>query len=94
MGILPLRLPVGWRFDGMGLVADDRIEIAWDPAMLEPHGTIPVTLRRGDGKVLEGRAVALLETGRDVRLIREGGMIPMILRKTIDAYGGLRIGAE
>ncbi len=94
MGILPLRLPAGWRFDGMGLVADDRIEIAWDPAMLEPHGTIAVTLRRGDGKVLEGRAVALLETGRDVRLIRGGGMIPMILRKTIDADGGLRVGAE
>ncbi|TDH59933.1 aconitate hydratase AcnA [Dankookia rubra] len=89
MGVLPLRLPEGWRFDMLGLAPDDAIEIAWDLPALVPRAAIPLTLRRGvTGEVLSGTATALIETAREVALIQAGGMIPMILRRALAASGG------
>jgi hypothetical protein len=36
------------------------------------------------GEVVAGQAVALLDTAKDVELIRAGGIIPMILRRALD----------
>ncbi|WP_458098058.1 aconitate hydratase AcnA [Roseomonas sp. WA12] len=83
MGVLPLRLPEGWRFDTLGLHPGDIIEIGWDPAALAPRATLPVTLRRADGSSLQGTASALLDTTREVRLIQSGGIIPTILQRAL-----------
>jgi aconitate hydratase len=85
MGVLPLRLPEGWRFDSMGLEPGDRIEIAAQSAVLAPRAPVPVVLRRRHGGMLRGTATALLDTARDVSLIRAGGMIPTILRRALEA---------
>jgi aconitate hydratase len=88
MGVLPLRLPEGWRPRELGIVPGDTLEIAWDPASLVPHGKVPVVLRRAaSGELVAGTATALLETAREVVLIRSGGIIPMILRQALAAPG-------
>ena len=83
MGVLPLRLPEGWRPATLGLVPGDVIDVALDLATLAPRAPIAVTLRRRDGTVRQGIATALLDTARDAALIRGGGMIPTILRKAL-----------
>ncbi len=85
MGVLPLRMPEGWRFDTLALAPGDTIEIDWNLAALAPRAVLPVTLRRADGTALAGKATALLETAREVALIQGGGMIPTILRKALAA---------
>lgn len=85
MGVLPLRLPEGWRFDGLGVRPGDVVEIGWRPDTLAPRAPVPVTLRRADGAALHGTATALLDTAREVGLIRAGGMIPTILRRALEA---------
>ncbi|MFC7738775.1 aconitate hydratase AcnA [Roseomonas sp. GCM10028921] len=90
MGVLPLRLPEGWRFDTLGLRPGDLIEIEWNPAALTPRAEVPVTVRRADGTAVQGMAVALLDTARDVRLIQAGGMIPTILRQALSATKEIR----
>ena len=85
MGVLPLRLPAGWRFDTLGIAPGDTLEIAWNPAALAPRASLAVTLRRGDGTALPGVATAELETAREVALVQGGGMIPTILRQALAA---------
>jgi len=86
MGVLPLRLPEGWRFDALGIAPGDTVEIDWDLAALAPRAAIPVALRRAaTGEALAGTATALVETAREVALVQAGGMIPMILRRALEA---------
>ncbi|MBO1078432.1 aconitate hydratase AcnA [Roseomonas haemaphysalidis] len=83
MGVLPLRLPEGWRFDTMGLEAGDRIEVLLSSAVLTPRAAVPIILHRKDGDARHGTAMALLDTTREVNLIRAGGIIPTILRRAL-----------
>ncbi len=85
MGVVPLRLPEGWRPEGLALRPGDVIEVALDLAALAPRAAVAVTIRRSDGTTLGGTATALLETAREVALIRGGGMIPTILRTALAA---------
>ncbi|MFC7555332.1 hypothetical protein ACFQU7_28495 [Pseudoroseomonas wenyumeiae] len=85
MGVLPLRLPDGWRFDQLGVEAGDLVEVALQDAVLRPRAAVPVVLRRRDGSLLRGTATALLDTAREVSLIQAGGMIPTILRRALAA---------
>jgi aconitate hydratase len=81
MGVLPLRLPEGWRPATLGLVPGDTVAVALDPDALVPRASIAITIHRADGRVQHGTATAALDTARDVALIRGGGMIPTILRQ-------------
>jgi aconitate hydratase len=82
MGVVPLRLPEGWRPGTLGLRPGDTIEIALNLDALAPRGAVPVAIHRSNG-VQRGHATALLDTARDVALIRGGGMIPTILREAL-----------
>ncbi|TPG47073.1 aconitate hydratase AcnA [Roseomonas nepalensis] len=86
MGVLPLRLPEGWRPKALGLRPGDRLAIEWNPAALAPRSAVGVTLHRAaTGERLSGTAIALLDTAREVALIQAGGIIPMILRRALAA---------
>ena len=86
MGVLPLRLPEGWRASAMRISPRDVVEIDLDFNALSPRARVRVTLRRTDtGETMAGEAEALLETDREVALVRAGGIIPMILRRALDA---------
>ncbi len=83
MGILPIRLPAGATPRSLGLVAGDRIEVDAPPQALSPRCEVPVRILRADGSTETLAAVAAVETQLEVELLRDGGVIPSILRKTI-----------
>jgi aconitate hydratase len=86
MGVVPLRIPKEWTAKEMQIAAADTIEIGWDLDRLTPRCMVPVTLRRAvSGETLTVEAIALLDTAREVALIQEGGIIPMILRQALAA---------
>jgi aconitate hydratase len=90
MGILPLRLPPGVGPQTLRLRPGDRIEIDADPQALAPRGHVPVRVRRADGSVEAFEAVAAVETQLEVQLLLDGGVIPSLLKRTIDEHGSER----
>ncbi len=86
MGVLPLQLPAGWTPEAMQLRASDVLEIELDPAALLPRCAVNITLRRtGSEGVVFGIATALLDTAREVALVKAGGIIPTILGRALVA---------
>jgi len=82
MGILPLVLPAAVR-NGLGeLHASDRFVVDVDPERLRPAGTVPVRHENASGTVTALLLVAAVETTVEVELLRSGGVIPMILRRS------------
>ncbi|WP_298232212.1 aconitate hydratase AcnA [uncultured Azohydromonas sp.] len=87
MGILPLRLPKGADPKSLQLLPGDRIEVDAMPAALSPRGPVPVRVLRADGRVEALMATAAVETQLEVALLRDGGVIPSILKKTMAEQG-------
>ena len=86
MGILPLRLPPGVGPQTLKLQPGDRIEIVGDAGALEPRCTVAVRMHRADGRVEAFDATAAVETRLEVELLRDDGVIPSILKKTIARF--------
>jgi aconitate hydratase len=80
MGILPLRLAEGVDPSSIRLRPGDRIEIAAPEGELRPRAAVPVTILRADGSRAAIRATAAVETRFEVELLRDGGVLPHILR--------------
>lgn len=87
MGILPLRMPAGIDPQTLAIRPGDRLHVHADARTLVPRGTIPVRIERADGSVDVFDAIAAVETRREVELLRHGGVIPSILRKTLAQQG-------
>ncbi|MFM0203706.1 aconitate hydratase AcnA [Paraburkholderia fungorum] len=85
MGILPLRLPEGFNPATLNIQPGDKIEVDADVNLLAPRCAIPVRIARADGSVTTFNATAAVETQLETRLLRSGGVIPLILQKTIAA---------
>ena len=81
MGILPLRLPTG-----LDVRPGDRIRIDAPPSSIAPRSAVPVQLIRADGTVTHVAAVAAVETQLEAQLLRDGGVIPSILKATLSAH--------
>jgi aconitate hydratase len=84
MGILPIRLPKGTTPQALQVVPGDRIEVDAQSETLTPRSTIPIRIIRADGTIEAFEATAAVETQLEVQLLRDGGVIPSILKKTID----------
>ena len=83
MGILPLRFPAGVGPQTLNLQPGDRIEVTAPAEDMAPRCAIPVRVQRANGSVEVIRATAAVETQLEVELLRSGGVIPLILGKTI-----------
>ncbi len=83
MGILPLRLPDGLGPDELALGSGDVIEIAADPARVDPRCEIGVVVKRKDGQQTNLVATAAMETNAEVEILRAGGILPLILNKAV-----------
>ncbi len=83
MGILPLRLPAGVGPRQLALQRGDRIEIDAEPDAIAPRRAVPVRVLRVDGSVDRLDAIAAVETQLEVELLRHGGVIPLILHRTL-----------
>ena len=83
MGILPLRFPAGVGPQALDLQPGDRIEVTAPAADMAPRCSVPVHILRANGSVETLAATAAVETQLEVELLRSGGVIPLILGKTI-----------
>jgi aconitate hydratase len=83
MGILPLRLPAGVTPQTLQLRPGERIEVDAPATALSPRSEVTVHVHRLDGQMLTLQATAAIETQREVALLRDGGVIPAILRQFI-----------
>ena len=80
-------MPAGVTPQTLAIQAGDQIEIAADAAMIKPRASIQVRVHRAEGRVEVFHARAAVETQLEVELLRDGGVIPSILQKTIRAHG-------
>jgi aconitate hydratase len=83
MGILPLQLPAGLGPREIAIQPGDRIHVDAPPALIAPGAQVPVSILRVNGQVTRFTARAAVETRLEAQLLREGGVLPSILRKTI-----------
>ncbi|NKX56727.1 aconitate hydratase AcnA [Arthrobacter sp. E918] len=94
MGILPLVVPANVRGRLQDLRPGDRIEIHAAAGTLAPRAGVAVVLHGANGGTEEFTARAAVETELDVSLLRAGGVIPSLLRTTIDSARRQRNGNE
>ncbi|AMM18557.1 aconitate hydratase (plasmid) [Burkholderia sp. PAMC 28687] len=85
MGILPLRLPEGITPVSLNVRPGDKLEISASAETLAPRCLIGVKIVRVDGKIDQFEATAAVETQLETALLRAGGVIPLILQKTLAA---------
>ncbi len=83
MGILPLWLPPGVTPQTLAIQAGDQIEVDAAPESIQPRASVVVRVHRANGRVEVLQARAAVETQLEVDLLRDGGVIPAILKKTI-----------
>ena len=88
MGVLPLRLPAERHPSLLNLRVADRIEIDAPAGRLTPRAMVPVTLWRADGSAERFEARAEIETALELRVLRAGGIIPMILQMAVERGTG------
>ena len=60
------------------------------PQWIGPRGPGPVTIERASGASETFMAVAAIETGLEVEILRGGGIIPLILQRVVNAEGTSR----
>lgn len=84
MGILPLRMTGGATPDTLALRPGDKLEIDAPSDTVTPRCKIPVRIVRADGSVEEVEATAAVETQLECRLLRSGGVIPLILKQQLE----------
>ena len=83
MGILPLWLPEGVTPQTLAIQAGDQIEVDAPAELIQPRTSVTVRVHRANGEVEVLQARAAVETQLEVDLLRDGGVIPSILQKTI-----------
>ncbi|MGF6741041.1 aconitate hydratase AcnA [Paraburkholderia sp. CNPSo 3155] len=88
MGILPLRFAPGIDPDTLALGPGDMLEVDADAATITPRCAVPVRIVRADGRVEAIGVRAAVETQLECRLLRSGGVIPLILQKNLATVDG------
>ena len=85
MGILPLRWPAGVNPATLAIQPGDKVEVNAPLDTLAPRCSIDVKIVRVDASVESYELTAAVETQLEVALLRCGGVIPLILQKTLAA---------
>ncbi|WP_175920900.1 aconitate hydratase AcnA [Burkholderia latens] len=88
MGILPLRFASGTHPDTLALGPGDMLEVDADAATITPRCAVPVRIARADGRIEPIDVRAAVETQLECRLLRSGGVIPLILQQNLATVEG------
>jgi aconitate hydratase len=83
MGILPLRFSDGKNCDALGLDGTEEFDIRGLGDKITPQSTLTVKAGKPDGKVIEFKATALLNTPVEVNYYRNGGILHTVLRNLV-----------
>ncbi|MGC8856853.1 MAG: aconitate hydratase, partial [Anaerolineae bacterium] len=83
MGILPLKFMDGQNAESLGLDGSEIYDIEGLKDDLAPKSVLTVQARKGDGRVIEFQATALLNTPVEVNYYRNGGILHTVLRNLV-----------
>jgi aconitate hydratase len=83
MGILPLRFMDGQKVDSLGLDGSEIYDIQGLSDDLTPQAVVTVVAHRSDGKLVEFKAQAMLNTAVEVNYYRNGGILHTVLRNLV-----------
>jgi aconitate hydratase len=85
MGILPIKLPADRHPTELLLARGDRIEIDAHADALTPRARVPVRIHRASGRIESFDAIAAVETTLEITLLQSGGVLPLILNRTLNS---------
>jgi aconitate hydratase len=78
MGVLPLRLPK-ITVQELDITANDIVVINADLSLISPRCPVEVVIKRANGETRSIQVTAAIETGAEVKILRAGGVLPLIL---------------
>jgi len=83
MGVLPLRFAEGQNAESLGLDGSEVFDIEGLNDGIQPKAELTVKAKKADGKVIEFKATALLNTDVEVNYYRNGGILHTVLRNLV-----------
>jgi len=83
MGILPLRFAEGQNAESLSLDGSEEFSIEGLNDQIQPKSDVIVKAKKSDGKVIEFKATALLNTDVEVNYYRNGGILHTVLRNLV-----------
>ena len=83
MGVLPLRFVEGQNAESLGLDGSEVFDIEGLDNNIKPKAELTVKAKKSDGKVIEFKATALLNTDVEVNYYRNGGILHTVLRNLV-----------
>ncbi|MBN8580279.1 MAG: aconitate hydratase AcnA [Anaerolineae bacterium] len=83
MGVLPLRFAEGQNAESLGLDGSEVFDIEGLDDNIQPKAELTVKAKKADGKVIEFKATALLNTDVEVNYYRNGGILHTVLRNLV-----------
>ena len=83
MGIVPLRFAEGQNAESLGLDGSETFDIEGLSDKVQPKAELTVKAKKSDGKVIEFKATALLNTDVEVNYYRNGGILHTVLRNLV-----------
>jgi aconitate hydratase len=81
MGVLPLQFRPGDSASTLGLTGREQFDVLGVGQGLAPGALITVRARPAEGKAVEFRAVARIDTPEELVAFRHGGILPYVLRQ-------------
>ncbi len=83
MGVLPLAFMDGQNIESLGLKGDEVFDVQGLTDKMEPKAVLRLKATKPDGKVVEFKATALLNTEIEVNYYRNGGILHTVLRNLV-----------
>jgi len=83
MGVLPLRFAEGQSAESLGLDGSEVFDIEGLNDSIQPKGELTVKATKSNGKTIEFKATALLNTDVEVNYYRNGGILHTVLRNLV-----------
>ena len=80
MGILPLQFVGGQNAESLGLDGSETLDIEGLSDGIQPKAELTVKARKSDGRVIEFKVTALLNTKVEVNYYRDGGILHTVLK--------------
>jgi aconitate hydratase len=83
MGVLPLKFLEGQNAESLGLDGSEVVDIEGLNDKIQPKGQVTVKAKKADGKMVEFKATAMLNTEVEVNYYRNGGILHTVLRNLV-----------
>jgi aconitate hydratase len=83
MGVLPLKFVDGQNAESLGLDGTEIYDIEGLSDTMAPKSIVTVRAMKANGKIIEFKAIALMNTEVEVKYYRNGGILHTVLRNLV-----------